>query len=130
MGWWSSDILGGDAPLDCLSAFGREFGVGQEGTWTADLPNIKSTLDSADEAALLNFINHSYEPAIAAQVVAILCLRSGAHIFDSIKHLAMQACFEENVSSWVEPSERAAVLLWFSTRLGVYSAGTPFDELR
>lgn len=130
MGWWSSDILGGDAPLDCLSSFGRAFGVGQEGTWTSDLPNIKTALDSASETALLDFINHSYEPDIAAQVVAILCLRSGSHMYDSIKRLAMQACYEEDVLGWSDPSERAAKLLWFTTRLACYRPGVPFDELR
>lgn len=130
MGWWSSDILGGDAPLDCLSSFVRVLGVGNESTWTRDLPNIKAALDSADETVLLNFINQSYEPNIAAQVIAILCVRSGSRIYESIKLRAMRACYEEDVLGWGDPSERAAKLLWFSTRLACYRAGMPFDELR
>lgn len=125
MGWWAPDIMGGDTPLDFESVFEERFGAKEPGDWQTDLPEFR--LPTADEG--LEFLNHCRglgwgwdSGIVAAEVTAYLIMDRGAPMHDDVREAAIQACSDEDTSTWNDPSERDAVLADFVERVKVYPA--------
>jgi len=81
MGWWSTDILGGDRPLDYLYELGQKIGV--EDLYTEkNIPGVKEKLEglitSINNGTL--FDEEEYEYYIGYQVLAIKLLEYGVKI--------------------------------------------------
>lgn len=127
MGWWSPTILGGDSPSDAVYDLAEAFGgySHEWGAWDARLDELRTNLEKADEAAIIDFIEKSYEAAICAQVAALMHMACGAKLSPALRELAIQACDQEDVSCWNSPYERRSHLDEFSRMIRQYDDSTP-----
>lgn len=125
MGWWSANILGGDAPLDYLASFETHFGLTASKPGCANVCYPTEQLNACAEEGVLDFIQQCYEPDIAAQVVALCYLRAGAHIPPRLSGAARNACLNEDLTHWSRPADRACILHNFATVLLCYDNSTP-----
>lgn len=130
MGWWSANILGGDAPLDYLVSLDAHFGLSPTKPGCANVCYAKDQLAQCSEEAVMTFVQHCYEPDIAAQTIALCFLRCGACIPPALLAAARSACLNEDLSTWSRPAERASVLLNFATALSCYDNCTSQLDLK
>lgn len=99
MGWWSTDIMGGDTPLDFKSAILDQIGLDE---FKAKPEQIRKAFDSLDEKTLREVIPaivnewgcgdpggdfYKNEVSIGFQVLAVLMMESGARISPGIQGL-------------------------------------------
>jgi hypothetical protein len=121
MGWWSTDIMGGDTPLDFEDTFFDICGVEK-------FPEIgkANELTKEDFAAHLNEIvdfldaDKWGESNIGYQVLAVGMLRAGAFISGDLQDFMMQAC--EN-DEWAKENEERAV-----ATQGLFNALSQYDN--
>ena len=102
MGWWSTDIMGGDTPLDFEDAF---FDICKVEKFPGE--GVHAEISKEDFAnhldEMLECIHKSRsEQNIGYQVLAVGMLRAGAFISGDLQDFMMQAC--EN-DEWAQESE-------------------------
>lgn len=108
MGWWSTNIMGGDTPLDFEDEF---FGICKVEKFPE--PGKMNELSKEDFAnhldKMLESIHKSqYEDTvnIGYQVLAVLMLKAGAFISADLQDFMMQAC--EN-DEWAQESDERKI---------------------
>lgn len=126
MGSWSATILGGDEPQDLMYDISKKFGGMSDewNSWDAYPDMLKTGLESADENALLEFIDTAHESSIAAQCVAYASMAVGASLPHKIRQKVIDACQNENTESWNDPDERRSYLNQFATMVSEYDNKT------
>jgi hypothetical protein len=120
MGWWSTDIMGGDTPLDFEDSF---FNICKVNKFPE--PGKMNHLSKEDFAKHLDEMlvivhKYDYEKEIGYQVLAVLMLKAGAFISGDLKDFMMQAC--EN-DEWAQESEERKL-----ATDGLYNALLRYDN--
>jgi len=130
MGWWSTDIMGGDSPLDVEDAF---FEIAQvvkfpESGGFATLS--KEVVEKNMKAFIAEVKRHAdYEPEIAWQVLAVTVLHSGAKLNKAVKTKMIDACdndewsFESRERRDSVSSLKKALLKYDGTPIQINSKG-------
>ena len=113
MGWWSSDIMGGDTPLDCKSILYEIVGVDQ-------FSNKKLKASHFSTEAITQYLEKSEEidDTINYQVLGVLMMGAKAPIDESLKTSIIDAC--ENDEWGNEDEERKSKLNEFIDQLKKY----------
>lgn len=122
MGWWSTDILGGDGPLDFEDEFFEIAKVDKfpESGEIADIP--KETVEKCINEFVTVIEKDTYEPWIGWQVLAVTVMKVGAKVTDSIKNKMIEAC---DADEWAqEDSDRKRACDGLKKALQQYD-GTP-----
>jgi hypothetical protein len=115
MGWWGTDIMDGDYPLDVQGNLadicGLKFDSEQGYCWSPELLNIYAT-------KILEAVEAEYDTIIAMQVWARLVMEHGARMTDDMRTLFVWACAEDE---WArEASERKQRIDAFRKRIEEY----------
>lgn len=113
MGWWSTDVLGGDPPLDILANLEQVLGLEAENGSGGVLypldqldPAQRDKARAAFEAQPDAFVSYNflaeqisggYQPDywIAVQVMASVAMAVGARMGDNLKALALRAADQD-----------------------------------
>jgi hypothetical protein len=124
MGWWSTDILGGDTPYDIVS---RIFEICDIEQYEEDKPgqnllNDKAIQENLDE--ITNYLDMLGEDkSIGYQVLAVLMMECGATISKDLKFEMIYACNEDE---WAQTNEeRQKSILGLLTTLEAYDNSKP-----
>jgi hypothetical protein len=112
MGWWSTDIMGGDTPLDFEDAFFDICNVDKfpEGGGTASL--TKEDFAKHLDKMLEEVHRYKDDQNIGYQVLAVLMLKAGAFISGDLQDFMMQACENDEWAMENLDRKRATVKLW------------------
>lgn len=127
MGWWSTDIMGGDTPLDFEDTYYDICGV--EKFLEKDNSYVRQELTKeaieANINKLVDFIDADKwgERNIAYQVLAVLMLKAGAFISGDLQDFMMQAC--ENDEWAQEDEDRKVATTGLFNALAAYDNQTP-----
>ena len=127
MGWWSTDILGGDTPLDCLGIYEEKAGVPDIYPLETLAPEKADALRKhieADDMAWLRLADAMYqEHSVAVQVGTLIAMTVGARLGPKYKAAAIPAILEDE---WAAEGETARVrtINGFAKALARYT-GTP-----
>lgn len=92
MGWWSTEIMGGDTPMDWEDHF---FTICDADKYDDDgnLIKIKKDVFAKKLKHLVNRIDIvKHEPQIGWQVLAVMMMEAGAKIPDDIKEQMVLSC--------------------------------------
>jgi hypothetical protein len=130
MGWWSTDIMGGDSPLDVKDVIFEICEVeefdGNDGHIDLTKEDLVNNLEH-----ILSYVrdqdNNSYydERAIAFQVLGVLMMKAGAPISEELKAEILK---NSKTDSWAqENEERAQVVNLFHQALEVYDGKHPIE---
>lgn len=143
MGWWATDVLGGDAPLDVLANLERVLGLeAEDGSGSALYPLDQLDPAQRDKARVAfeaqpdafvsyNFlaeqISGGYQPDywIAVQVMATVVMAVGARMSDHLKALALRAADNDPwLANQPDDFERAESIQAYRQAVSDY-VGTP-----
>ena len=128
MGAWSETIMGGDSPLDAEVFILRFVGLSEQGGDSFDWKDAPDVLRQALEMKTSydweKFLNGQYEREIAAQVIALLHLETGAALPSCIAKEAIKSCEQEDIRIWSRPERRRFYLDHFIDQIKNYN-GTP-----
>ena len=124
MGWWSTDILGGDTPLDWEDEFYEMANVEkwQEKT-KSNIPKEVIELHQKSFSDLLDSTGYSGEGEIGYQVLAVMMMRVGASIDPVIKAKMVTAALGDEWAK--DDSEREETMQGLVKALSQYKSGTP-----
>ena len=121
MGWWSTDIMGGDTPLDFEDAI---YDICKIEKFPESGGMAKLTKEDFKENLneIVDFLDADKwgESNIGYQVLAVLMLKAGAFISGDLQDFMMQAC--EN-DEWAQESEERAV-----ATQGLFNALSQYDN--
>lgn len=131
MGWWSTDLMGGDAPMDIhgwwtdkaglagddLPYPGRAFTAAQADAVAAVLP---ADLDAA-KAAIAPWETRQPDP-VARQVLGIVWMQTGRPMPDDIKAYVV-SLNDTDLADWHGDPDREAVLAGFADTVNGYAGG-------
>lgn len=127
MGWWSTDIMGGDTPLDWEDEFYGIAGVdkfeGAEKGKCNYIPTEVLEKRQFEYADLLDASTKWMEPNIGYQVFAVMMMRAGASIDPHIKGKMIAAALNDQWS--LDDSEREETIQGLVKALGQYDGKTP-----
>lgn len=120
MGWWSTNIMGGDSPLDFEDEF---FGICKVEKFPGN--GVRAKLSKEDFAnhldEMLECIHKSgTEQTIGYQVLAVGMLRAGAFISGDLQDFMMQACQNDE---WAQESEERKLAID-----GLYNAISSYNN--
>lgn len=123
MGWWSTDIMGGDTPLDFEDEF---FGICNvekfpEGGGMASL--TKEDITNHLDEIIASISKEKYDQGIGYQVLAVIMLKAGAPISSELKFEMVKACQDDEWAQEVE--ERQVSVLGLINALEAYDNKTP-----
>lgn len=124
MGWWSTDILGGDTPLDFEDEI---FGICEvekfpESGGRADLTAEDLTNNLGDILSMIESARFG-ETYIGFQVLSVLMMKAGAPIPESLFPTLEDACF---MDEWAKESdERKEATDGLLAALRAYDNQTP-----
>jgi hypothetical protein len=124
MGWWSTDIMGGDTPLDFESELYHHAGVKQ---FDEDCNSPDLTAEDIARAlpAYLSEVAEKYEIAedrpVALQVLAYFMMKTGCPISEELKARFHQAADDDEWAS--EDEERFRVMQEFKAALDSHQPG-------
>ena len=125
MGWWSTDIMGGDSPLDVEDAF-FEIAQVQKFPMSGGIATLsKEAVEKNMKAFIAEVKRHAdYQPEIAWQVLAVAVLHSGAKLTKTVKTKMIDACDNDEWS--LESRERRESVSSLKKALLQYT-GTPIQ---
>lgn len=127
MGWWSTDILGGDTPLDWEDEFYGIAGVDKFKDAPKGRINYipKDVLEQRqfEFSDLLDASINYMEPGIGYQVLAVMMMRAGASIDPVVKGKMVAAALGDQWAK--EDSEREETIHGLVKALGQYDGKTP-----
>jgi hypothetical protein len=123
MGWWSTDILGGDTPLDYKDQFYDICEIdafSEEGEVKTSAHVLEEHLDE-----ILAFLDKDEwgEAGIGYQVLAVLMMEAGANISKDLRFEMVNACNEDEWAKGDEDRQRS--ILGLLNALEVYDNQTP-----
>jgi hypothetical protein len=124
MGWWSTDIMGGDTPLDYKDAF---FDICEVNEFPEDDSRVELTKEDLEQnlTQILQFLNENKwgESSIGFQVLAVLMMKAGAKIDMPVKVRMLEAI---STDEWAqEDEEREVAIKGLYEALSVYDGKTP-----
>lgn len=124
MGWWSTDIMGGDTPLDYKDAFYDICGV-DEFPETGVRINLTREDIETHLNEMVEFLDKNKwgDSDIGYQVLGVLLLRAGATINGDLRDFIMQAC--ENDEWAAEDDRRLAATTNLFNAIRDYENGIP-----
>lgn len=127
MGWWSTDILGGDTPLDWEDEFYGIAGVDKFKDAPKGRINYipKEVLEKKqfEYSDLLDSADKWSESDIGYQVLAVMMMRAGASIDIEVKGKMVAAALGDE---WArEDSEREETMQGLLSALSQYDGQTP-----
>ena len=123
MGWWSTDIMGGDTPLDFEDAiydickidkFPEEGGI-------ANVPAV--ILEEKLDEIISMIDADTYSAGIGYQVLAVLMMKAGATIPVEIKDEMIESCHQDEWAD--EDDERQTSINGLLEALALYDNKTP-----
>jgi len=124
MGWWSTDIMGGDTPLDYKDAFYDICGVDE---FPETGVRVKLTREDMETHLneMVEFIdkNEWDDSDIGYQVLGVLLMRAGATINGDLRDFIMQACENDAWATMDDERQIATTNLFNAIR--DYENGTP-----
>lgn len=127
MGWWSTDILGGDTPLDWEDEF---YGIARvdkfDGSAKGKINYIPKEILEKKQFEYADLIDAStkwMEPDIGYQVLAVMMMRAGASIDPEVKGKMVTAALGDQWAS--EDSEREKTMQGLVKALSQYDGKTP-----
>jgi len=125
MGWWSTDIMGGDSPLDVEDTF-FEIAQVQKFPMSGGIATLsKEAVEKNMKAFIAEVKRHAdYQPEIAWQVLAVAVLHSGAKLTKTVKTKMIDACDNDEWS--LESRERRESVSSLKKALLQYT-GTPIQ---
>lgn len=125
MGWWSTDIMGGDTPLDFEDQFYDICKVNKYPEKGKRNNLSKEDLEN-NLTEIVNFLDENRwgENHIGGQVLAVLMMRAGASISDNLKAAMIEACEEDQWAK--EDYERHETINGLISALNAYD-GTPIE---
>jgi len=126
MGWWSTDILGGDTPLDFEDTYYDICGV-EKFPETGKMNELTKQDLETNLNKILDFLDADKwgESNIGYQVLAVLMLKAGAHISGDLQDFMMQAC--ENDEWAQEDTERKVATTGLFNALAAYDNQIPIE---
>jgi hypothetical protein len=128
MGWWSTDIMGGDSPLDAKDEI---FGICHVEEFPETGTQVSLTKEdiSNNLPKILEYVrsqaNNPYydEKAIAYQVLGVLMMKAGAEISPELKTEILEA---SDTDSWSETNDdRARTVQNFHKAIEAYDNVNP-----
>jgi hypothetical protein len=127
MGWWSTDILGGDTPLDWEDEFYGiskvdKFGGAEKGKINY-IPKDVLEQRQFEFSDLLDAASNYTEPGIGYQVLAVMMMRAGASIDPVVKGKMVAAALGDQWAK--EDSEREETIHGLVKALSQYDGQTP-----
>jgi hypothetical protein len=138
MGWWSTDILGGDTPYDVAGELELWLGLQPPGSddstvplhmpdnWSAEERVIVAdAIDDYDGTKLLTALRKVFtdeSSVIATQVLGLLVISSGADMSDDLRKAVLDACQRDQWAK--EDSRRTRKIAAFAALVKDYD-GTP-----
>jgi len=125
MGWWSTDIIGGDTPLDWEDEFYNIAGIEKfhEKGKINYIPKKLLEQKQNEYSDLLDCTEGYREPEIGYQVLAVMMMRAGASIDPIIKGKMFTAAIGDRWSQ--ECSERRETIQGLISALKQYDGKTP-----
>ena len=130
MGWWSTDIMGGDSPLDVKDEIFEICEVEEfddnDGHTDLTKEDLVNNLEKILEYIRKQENNDYYdERAIAFQVLGVLMMKAGAPISEELKAEILK---NSKTDSWAqENEERAQIVNLFHQALEVYDGKHPIE---
>lgn len=123
MGWWSTDIMGGDTPYDIQGDFDHTFGDPIEdedqcwATFSKPVSGVK----------MLEFIANTEKaygafssPEVIGQVVGFIAIDNGWPMSQDFRKKVLASIDAEEVDGWTDNSERQQALDTFRTLVENY----------
>jgi hypothetical protein len=124
MGWWSTDIMGGDTPLDFEDEF---YGICKVEKFPEGGRMAILTKEDLEEnlGEIVSFLedNRWGEQNIGYQVLTVLMLKAGARIPESLFGAMEDACRTDEWAS--ENEERREIVEGLHKALVAYDGSTP-----
>jgi hypothetical protein len=132
MGWWSTDILGGDTPLDCLGFYEEKTGVPDIYPLEQLTPEKADALRKhieADDMAWLRLADETYcEHSVAVQVGALLAMTVGAKLGNEYKLAAIPVILDDEWAGEGEPARVRTINGFAKTLTGYVGMPTPIPS--
>lgn len=134
MGWWSTDIMGGDKPLDfedsifkiCKVEKFSDLKEPDESGLTFKLNWLSAEDINNNLGFIIDMIEDTeYEKEIGYQVLSVLMMQSGAKIPESLFPLLEDSCHQDE---WAKSdSERQLSITGLFMALRAYDGHTPIE---
>ncbi len=126
MGWWSTDIMGGDTPLDWEDYFYsicnvEKFPEGSNGIAPLKKKDIEDNLGAI--MAKIEGVNEFYDKSIAYQVLTVLMMKAGAVIDDDMKKTFTEWIMKDEWAQ--EEEERMQAIRGLVDALAKYDSKRP-----
>lgn len=105
MGWWSTDIMGGDSPLDWEDSF---YSICKVKKWPDDSSEMAQIPKEALQAHVekiveeIEEVRETWDKQVAYQALAVVMMRSGCEIEENLK--ANMIC-AAHLDEWAEEDE-------------------------
>ena len=125
MGWWSTDILGGDTPLDFEDEFYHIIGKNK---FTDDNKIVELNKEDINENLnkIIKYLNkEDYEIEIGWQVLAVIILKTGANMSKSTREKLIWSCDEDGWSK--ENDERFLTIENLKKNIIKYKPSEPIE---
>lgn len=126
MGWWSSDIMGGDTPLDFEGLIYELLGVEM---FTEDPVNddkimlTKEQLEKGQQKCLYRILRHKFDVEIGLQVLGYMMINVGAKMTEETKINVLAGI---DADDWKE-KERIDKMKAFRTIVENYDGSAPIE---
>jgi len=130
MGWWSTDILGGDSPLDAIYDYERHVELSKDESiyplekMTPAIENkIKEVFNKNPMAWLQIAKNDNYEQDVVAEVGAVILMAVGADLPEKYKTEVIKMIEQDEWA--MENQERKGKIDNLITAIKGYKKGIP-----
>ena len=125
MGSWSTDVLGGDGPLDCLDRLEATLGIAELYP-LATLPESSRTAlaQALTSARLTALLDGCRRDPIAVQVLTTVAMAAGVALPDALRAAALEAAAND---TWANEGDegRQRSMAVFANTVRAHHAGTP-----
>ena len=124
MGWWSTDIMGGDTPLDYKDEF---YGICKIDQFPEEEGEVKIPAELLEEHLdeIIAFLDENKwgEVGIGYQVLAVMMMEAGANISKDLRFEIINACNEDEWAK--EDEDRQRSILGLLGALDAYDNKNP-----
>jgi hypothetical protein len=126
MGWWSTDVLGGDPPLDAICVIEDKVGMGNLYPPASLSADERSALAKVlTEEVSSELFDEFTVDFVSIQVLGVMIMASGGEMTDRVRAGVINAAGEDEWAK--EDSERRAVMDQLTEAVSGYSSGVPTD---
>jgi hypothetical protein len=128
MGWWSTDVLGGDPPLDMLGVIEDQLGVSDlyplAALSEAQRTELVAVLDPRTvDALVVELAGAAGDNGIGLQVLAAVVMAAGAAMGETLREAALRAARDDEWAS--EDEERRESMDDLAKAAREYQDGEP-----